>query len=76
MANLKIFATLILIFTTLISGCTDKKTLPDAQEFLNVSYDSTRELYAAYNEKFKTHWEKEFGNGKITLIQSHGGSAN
>ena len=42
--------------------------------FLNVSYDPTRELYAAYDEKFKLHWEKELGRGKINLMQSHGGS--
>ena len=56
-----------------MTGC-DNKTAVDTQELLNVSYDSTRELYAAYNEKFKEHWEKELGKGKIILTQSHGGS--
>ena len=45
-----------------------------AGEFLNVSYDPTRELYAAYNEKFHEHWTKELGKGEVTLTQSHGGS--
>lgn len=42
-------------------------------ELTNVSYDPTRELYAAYNELFKTHYEETFG-GKINITQSHGGS--
>ena len=64
---------LIIFATILLSGCGIEKNL-GTQKFLNVSYDPTRELYAAYNEKFKTHWENELGNGKINLTQSHGGS--
>lgn len=60
----------------IFSGCgnTDSANTSTAPEFLNVSYDPTRELYAAYNEKFHEHWTKELGNGEVTLTQSHGGS--
>ena len=58
----------------IISGCGSDKNL-GTQEFLNVSYDSTRELYADYDAKFKTHWENELGNGKVILNHTHAGSA-
>lgn len=45
----------------------------DAIEITNVSYDPTRELYAAYNELFRAHWEEKTGQ-KVTVVQSHGGS--
>ena len=40
---------------------------------INVSYDPTRELYAAYNEAFKKHWESEH-DSTVEITQSHGGS--
>ena len=44
-----------------------------AQEFLNVSYDPTRELYQDFNKAFGAKWKK--GGGKeVTFKQSHGGS--
>lgn len=64
---------LIICAALIMAGCGTKTTV-GTQELLNVSYDPTRELYAAYNEKFKTHWEKELGKGKVILTQSHGGS--
>ena len=42
-------------------------------ELTNVSYDPTRELYAAYNELFAKHYEEEFGQ-TVEITQSHGGS--
>ena len=42
-------------------------------ELTNVSYDPTRELYAAYNKIFEPHYERLTGR-KITVTQSHGGS--
>ena len=39
----------------------------------NVSYDPTRELYAAYNEWFAGVYEEETGT-KVDVVQSHGGS--
>jgi sulfate/thiosulfate-binding protein len=42
-------------------------------ELLNVSYDPTRELFAAYNRKFQEHYQSLTGE-KVTIMQSHGGS--
>ena len=53
--------------TGITFGCSSEKTNSGAQELLNVSYDPTRELYAAYNEKFHEHWTKELGKGEIVL---------
>ncbi len=58
----------------LISGCGNPKTTIDTQELLNVSYDPTRELFAAYNERFKIHWENELVKGKVVLNHTHAGS--
>ncbi len=44
-------------------------------QITNVSYDPTRELYAAYNEAFASHYKEETGK-EIEVIQSHGGSAS
>ncbi|MGQ3029162.1 MAG: sulfate ABC transporter substrate-binding protein [Ferrovibrionaceae bacterium] len=44
-----------------------------ATDFLNVSYDPTRELYQAYNEAFAKYWKAQ-GGGDVTFQQSHGGS--
>lgn len=49
--------------------------VPDPVELLNVSYDPTRELYAAFNGKFAAHWKQETG-GAVTVKQSHGGSGS
>jgi sulfate/thiosulfate-binding protein len=40
---------------------------------LNVSYDPTRELYAAYNALFASYWKSK-NAGAVTIDQSHGGS--
>ena len=66
-------ATLILILAMAIGGCGEKPS-GEVKNFLNVSYDPTRELYAEYNEKFKVHWEKELGKGEVILEHSHAGS--
>ena len=61
----------------IFGGCGggDQATKSDEKkDFLNVSYDPTRELYAAYNEKFHDYWTKELGKPDVTLTQSHGGS--
>ena len=44
-----------------------------AIEITNVSYDPTRELYAAYNDLFAKHWKEEKGHD-VSVVQSHGGS--
>ena len=43
------------------------------QEFLNVSYDPTRELYQDYNKAFAKKW-KQLTKQDVTFKQSHGGS--
>ncbi|HVZ03952.1 sulfate ABC transporter substrate-binding protein [Hyphomicrobium sp.] len=40
---------------------------------LNVSYDPTRELYAAYDKAFEKYWKAKTGDD-VTVKQSHGGS--
>jgi sulfate transport system substrate-binding protein len=45
----------------------------DSVEITNVSYDPTRELYAAYNELFAPYWKEKTGQD-VTIVQSHGGS--
>lgn len=40
---------------------------------LNVSYDPTRELYAAYDKAFAKYWKEKTGDN-VTVRQSHGGS--
>ena len=43
------------------------------QEFLNVSYDPTRELYQDFNKAFAKSWKQQ-GGQEVTFKQSHGGS--
>ena len=68
------FLLIICAIGIFIGGCGDSETTFDTQELLNVSYDPTRELYAAYNEKFKIHWENELYKGKVVLKHTHAGS--
>ena len=44
-----------------------------AKDFLNVSYDPTREFYQEYNKAFGSYWKKSTGQ-EINFKQSHGGS--
>ena len=44
-----------------------------AREFLNVSYDPTREFYQEYNQEFGAYWKKRTGQ-EVSFKQSHGGS--
>jgi sulfate transport system substrate-binding protein len=55
-----------------VSGLAGSARAAD-QEMLNVSYDTTRELYRDYNRAFARHWQQQTGN-KVTIHQSHGGS--
>jgi sulfate transport system substrate-binding protein len=45
----------------------------DPPALLNVSYDPTREFYAAYNPLFSAQWRRKTGQA-VTVRQSHGGS--
>lgn len=65
---------------TVLTGCSEqnKETASkDAKEITitNVSYDPTREFYAAYNELFQKHWQKEKGQ-TVKVTASHGGSGS
>ncbi len=58
------------------TGCGKTSNADDSAKsysIVNVSYDPTRELYAAYNEAFKKHWESEH-DSTVEITQSHGGS--
>src|SRR5687767_2331795 len=59
-------AALPVIFTAVASAQT---------QFLNVSYDPTRELYVAVNAAFAKYWKNKTGQ-EITFRQSHGGSGS
>jgi sulfate/thiosulfate-binding protein len=45
----------------------------DPPALLNVSYDPTREFYAAYNKLFAAEWRRKTGQD-VVVRQSHGGS--
>lgn len=63
----------------MLTGCgsaSDNTTKNDnSVELLNVSYDPTREFYAAYNELFCDYWKEKTGQD-VTVTQSHGGSGS
>ncbi|MDO4223610.1 MAG: sulfate ABC transporter substrate-binding protein [Acinetobacter sp.] len=44
-----------------------------SKEFLNVSYDATREFYTEFNKSFATYWKNRTGQ-VVDFKQSHGGS--
>ena len=60
---------------SLAAGCsTDGRTATSKEaRLLHVSYDPTRELYAAVNAVFAEQWEARTGQ-KVIIEQSHGGS--
>jgi len=60
------------IALALVTGLAGGAALAETT-LLNVSYDPTREFYAAYNEAFAAHWKKETGED-VTIEASHGGS--
>ena len=43
------------------------------RDFLNVSYDATREFYDEFNQSFGQYWQSRTGV-KVNFKQSHGGS--
>lgn len=55
------------------AGNGDGTSAPATVEITNVSYDPTRELYAAFNELFAAYWKNKTGQ-EVTITQSHGGS--
>ena len=76
-ANKIFFALGLILSAGLITGCGDESSsIKNSQELLNVSYDPTREFYVNYNEKFNEYWSRDLGNDRLSIIQSHDGSAN
>lgn len=66
----------LLLGASVLAGCGNdaaSSATGGTIELTNVSYDPTRELYAAYNKIFEPYYEETFGQ-KITVTQSHGGS--
>ena len=64
---------LLLLSVILLSACGGEEST--VRTLTNVSYDPTRELYAAYNQLFAEHYLAETGE-EVELIQSHGGSGS
>ncbi|WP_314295880.1 sulfate ABC transporter substrate-binding protein [Acinetobacter schindleri] len=58
-------------FFAVLSGTSTQ--LEIAKDFLNVSYDPTREFYQDYNEEFGKFWKQKTGQ-TVNFKQSHGGS--
>ena len=67
-----VVARLLLAALFLVSVCLSHARAAD-MTILNVSYDPTREFYAAFNKAFAEHWREATGE-QITVEQSHGGS--
>lgn len=64
LASLSLFVGLTVVVPT--TQAADK-------QFLNVSYDATREFYDEFNKSFGKYWESRTGNS-VHFKQSHGGS--
>lgn len=76
--NVCFFGISFLLAAGMVSGCgkIDDVSLGEENiELLNVSYDPTREFYAAYNDLFCNYWEEKNGQ-KVNVTQSHGGSGS
>lgn len=64
----------IMALAGIFAGCGDGQGKEVAKvEFLNVSYDPTRELYAEYEQVFGEKWEQETGQS-VAFRHSNGGS--
>lgn len=64
----------VLTMAVVLSGCAGgTEEAKGGQEFLNVSYDPTRELYQDINEAFSQAWQAKTGT-QVSFEQSHGGS--
>ena len=68
----------ILAAAGLFTGCGGEQAASGGEnkgagEFLNVSYDPTRELYAEFNKEFTGEWKKQSGHD-VEFRQSNGGS--
>lgn len=79
----RILVVLTVVSMTVLTGCGGNETGASGSgdgnrekvELLNVSYDPTREFYAAYNQMFSEYWKEQSGQ-EISVTQSHGGSGS
>lgn len=62
-----------LLSVIVLSGLAITSNSYAAKDFLNVSYDPTREFYQEYNTSFGEYWKKRTGQD-VSFKQSHGGS--
>ncbi|MGS2982318.1 sulfate ABC transporter substrate-binding protein, partial [Escherichia coli] len=60
---------LVLVASLLLAGHVQ------ATELLNISYDVSRELFAALNPPVEQQWAKDNGGDKLTIKQAHAGSS-
>ncbi|MCH5268837.1 MAG: sulfate ABC transporter substrate-binding protein [Lachnospiraceae bacterium] len=67
----------VCLVTGLLTGCGKGSSSSGDKKITitNVSYDPTRELYAAYNELFAEHYKEETGKD-VEIVPSHGGSGS
>jgi sulfate/thiosulfate-binding protein len=66
-------ATWLALLFALLFGFAGAGAQPNAIRLLNVSYDPTREFYAAFNPLFAEYWKKKTGQ-TVTVAMSHGAS--
>lgn len=71
--NLAIRTIALALFAAVLSGAQGAQAQPASLHLLNVSYDPTREFYAAYNPLFADYWKRKTGQ-TVTIAQSHGSS--
>lgn len=79
--KLVVSAIIFALGVSTLTGCGGKNESADkatdeakkSVELVNVSYDPTRELYAAYNDLFASYYKEKEGVD-VTVTQSHGGS--
>ncbi len=73
---LTIVLTLCIAASLLACGSAESSSASDdTVQLLNVSYDPTREFYAAYNEMFAAYYAENYGVN-VEVTQSHGGSGS
>ncbi len=71
MRRLSFAAAIVLSIVTAMVAIASSATAQTS--LLNVSYDPTRELYAAINKAFAARWQRQTGQ-TVSLRSSHGGS--
>lgn len=63
----------LLVYSLVLTSMAVSSLSQAATDFLNVSYDPTREFYQEYNQNFAQFWKQRTGQ-TVNFKQSHGGS--